>query len=96
MPNNYKIVLLVVRYLLPLINNRKAHVKKGKKSSTHIFGSLHGVSLSGTSLAIGEDAHVVAVQHGLNKLRNFLKHFLLGRQRFKHPVKIEVVLHDRL
>ncbi len=41
-------------------------------------GTLHGVSLAGASLSVGEDAHILTIQGRLHERFDFLEDFLLS------------------
>ena len=49
--------------------------------------AFHGVSLAASSLPIGKDAHLVAVQSRLHQLGDLIKHLPLRRGRLEDLVK---------
>lgn len=55
-------------------------LSKGSEVNTAVFGdSLHCPSLSGASLAIGEQANIVSVEYTDHQRLNFLEYFLCRR-----------------
>lgn len=68
----------------------------GPGDHTDVLGlpvaALHGEGLAGAGLAVGEHAHVVAVDGGLHELADLLEHVALRRRGLEHAVELELVL----
>jgi hypothetical protein len=70
------------------------HLLNGARDDAALLAGAaaeHGVRLAGTRLAIGKEAHLVAVQRGLHQLTHLREHVRLRRLRVEHAVVRERV-----